>query len=161
MSTEDLTRANRDTTLLAPFFQTRLLMALNECHDHGYPILVTEAYRGPARQNYLFEQGRTREGKRVTDAKAWESFHQYGLAVDLAFLNGRKPYWPDPKDSLWERVHQIFERFSFEDISRERAHVQITAGMPWKEAYMIYRRETKPQKGLEGVWDLVEKRLNA
>lgn len=47
-------------------------------------FLPFEGFRGPERQNYLFHVEKT------TKAKAWQSAHNYGLAVDyVAFENGK------------------------------------------------------------------------
>lgn len=39
-----------------------------------------------AEQDALFAQGRTKPGKRVTNARGGQSFHNYGLAVDIVLL---------------------------------------------------------------------------
>lgn len=111
MSSIDLSKPNRDTTLLAPFVQNRLLMALNECHDLGYPVAVFEAYRSPARQNYLWELGRNgSKARKVTNARAWQSNHQYGLAIDLAFLpRPRAWHWPKSDDPIWDRCKRSWK----------------------------------------------------
>ena len=47
-------------------------------------FLPFEGFRSPERQNYLFHVEKT------TKAKAWQSAHNYGLAVDyVAFENGK------------------------------------------------------------------------
>ncbi len=147
--------ADKDVTKLAPFVQTRLALALNECHDAGYPVVVCEAYRTPQRQDWLYESGRTRKGKIVTRAKAWQSWHQYGVGLDLSFSDGRKMWWPKSDDPIWDRVHDIFARFGFEDLTFERAHVQITCGMFTGDA-----RALMSKSGIESVWQLIETRLN-
>lgn len=153
MSSIDLTKPNRDTTLLAPFVQNRLLMALNECHDAGYPVAVFEAYRSPARQDYLYEQGRGRAGKKVTFSKAYQSAHQFGLAIDVAFLPAPKKWtwegWP------WDAVTNIFEDHGFETLDFEKSHFQIMAGMKYQEAYKIYNSQ-----GMLALWDVVQRRFN-
>lgn len=156
MSIVDLSKPNRDTTLLAPFVQNRLLMALNECHDLGYPVAVFEAYRSPARQDHLWQIGRDgTKAKKVTDAKAWQSNHQYGLAVDLAFLpRPRAWHWPKSDDPIWDKVQEVMERFGFESLKWERPHFEITAGIKWSEAKRIYQ-----DQGALALWHIVEMRL--
>ena len=150
MSTIDLSKPNRDTTLLAPFFQNRLLLALNEAHDLGYPIAIFEAYRSPDRQQYLWEQGRTRPGKKVTFARAGESAHQLCVASDLAFWDGRKWSWDGP----WEKVHSVFENFGFETLDFEKAHVQILGGLTMREANKIAKDQS-----MLALWNVIEMRL--
>ncbi len=89
----------------------------------------------------------------MTNARAWESFHQYALAIDVCFFEGKKPYWPDKDDTLWDRVDAIMEDHGFESIGFERPHHQIARGLTWQEAYKIAR-----DQGLLAVWNLVELR---
>ena len=49
----------------------------------GIPLTVTFTYRSPATQAALYAQGRTTPGRVVTNARAGESFHNYGLAFDV------------------------------------------------------------------------------
>jgi peptidoglycan L-alanyl-D-glutamate endopeptidase CwlK len=53
--------------------------------QHGYDMALLEGYRSPERQNQLAAQG-----NHVTNAGAWQSYHQYGLAADCAFLRDGK-----------------------------------------------------------------------
>jgi peptidoglycan L-alanyl-D-glutamate endopeptidase CwlK len=43
-------------------------------------------YRSPEEQDALYAQGRTKPGKIITNAKAWQSIHNYGLAFDIVLL---------------------------------------------------------------------------
>ena len=53
--------------------------------QHGYEMTILEGYRSPGRQDAL-----SKLGPNVTNTKAWQSYHQYGLAADCAFvLNGK------------------------------------------------------------------------
>jgi D-alanyl-D-alanine dipeptidase len=55
----------------------------------GTYILVVSGLRTAAQQNALYEQGRTAPGHIVTNAKAGQSMHNYGLAVDVVpYLSG-------------------------------------------------------------------------
>ena len=53
----------------------------------GERLTVVQGRRTFPHQNKLFAQGRTSPGRRVTSAKAGQSYHNYGLAVDLAGVN--------------------------------------------------------------------------
>lgn len=150
----DLSKADRDMTKLCPWFASKVEEAIKIVNEAGYPIKITEGYRSPARQDWLFEQGRSRPGKRVTDARGWGSFHQYSLAVDIAFWDGKKFYWPDKTDTLWDRVDALMEDQGFESLGFERPHHQIARALSPLEAYKIAR-----QQGLMAVWDVVFRRL--
>ena len=92
-STPDLERArplirfaSREWALLDEAFRQRLLLVFKRMHDlHGYELVLLEGYRSPQRQAQLAALG-----TQVTQAGAWESFHQYGLAADVAFRQGQR-----------------------------------------------------------------------
>lgn len=81
-----LASADRRWEQLHPDFRQRLLWVYKAMKEqHGYDMVLIEGYRSPERQDML-----SRQGPHVTLARAWESYHQYGLAADSAFLrNGR------------------------------------------------------------------------
>ncbi|NBU34089.1 hypothetical protein EB118_16620 [bacterium] len=145
----DPKKINRDYASLAPFFSQRLQMAIQEAQDQGLSIDFFEGYRSPNRQDYLFEQGRTREGKIITKARAFQSWHQYGVAADLCFkIDGK---WAWSKSDPWDKVHEIMDDFGFEMLSWEKAHVQITAGMSISKAEKIVQ-----DHGLMVLWSIIE-----
>jgi len=78
--------ASRDWAMLDPDFEQRLLLAFRVMKEkHGYEMVLLEGYRSPERQQKLAAMGAS-----VTNAAAFQSWHQYGLAADSAFLrNGR------------------------------------------------------------------------
>ncbi len=80
-----------------------------------------------AEQNALYAQGRTRPGQRVTNAKGGQSYHNYGLAIDIVLLldkdgNGTyetaswdtKTDFDDDKKSDWQEIVAIFKRYGWE-----------------------------------------------
>jgi peptidoglycan L-alanyl-D-glutamate endopeptidase CwlK len=71
----------RDINELTPKAQKACRMFLEECKHQGLNVLVTETYRSQERQNYLYEQGRTRKGKKVTWTK--NSRHTSRRAWDI------------------------------------------------------------------------------
>jgi peptidoglycan LD-endopeptidase CwlK len=78
-----LTRgASRQWELLEADFRQRLLVVFKLMHDrHGYDMALLEGYRSPERQAQLAALG-----PQMTRAGAFESYHQFGLAADCAFL---------------------------------------------------------------------------
>jgi len=52
----------------------------------GVRLRLAYTYRSPEEQTALYNQGRTTRGSKVTNAKAWQSIHQYGLAFDIVIL---------------------------------------------------------------------------
>ena len=81
-----LASASRRWVLLDDAFAQRMLRIYQLMKDrHGYDMVLIEGYRSPERQNEL-----AASGNHVTNAAAFQSYHQYGMAADSAFLrNGR------------------------------------------------------------------------
>lgn len=90
----------RDTRLLFPPFYESLSLGLALARQDGHPLAIFETFRSPARQQKLFDQR-----PKVTNARPWASWHQYGMAADLAMLVGNKWSWDfDPA-----KIAQYFE----------------------------------------------------
>lgn len=81
-----LASASRNWQLLDPEYAQRLLLVFKIMREeHGYEMAILEGYRSPERQDML-----SKLGSQVTGAKAFQSYHQYGLAADCAFLRNGK-----------------------------------------------------------------------
>lgn len=81
-----LVSASRDWALLDSGYAQRLLMAFRLMKEkYGYEMALLEGYRSPERQDRLAALG-----NRVTNAAAFQSWHQYGMAADCAFLRDGK-----------------------------------------------------------------------
>lgn len=78
--------ANRNWQLLDPAFAQRLLVVFRIMKErHGYDMAILEGYRSPERQDAL-----AAAGSHVTSAKAFQSYHQFGMAADCAFVRNGK-----------------------------------------------------------------------
>jgi len=140
----------RDMAKLAPFVVLKVTAALDQCHEIGYNVAMFEGYRSPERQQWLYEQGRSRDGKIVTYAKPWESFHQYGLAVDIVGFLNKKWDW----NIDYDKVTAIFKEHGFESLKFEKPHFQITGGMSVQKAEKI-----ATSQGLLALWSIIESSL--
>jgi peptidoglycan LD-endopeptidase CwlK len=80
-----LASADRDWVKLQPEFRIRLLKLFKILKEKGYPLALLEGYRSPARQDMLANLG-----PHVTNARAFQSQHQYGLAADVAPIQDGK-----------------------------------------------------------------------
>lgn len=78
----NVTTANRDIKSLQPLAQQAAQLFLDTCKARGIDIFVTEYHRSQERQNYLYEQGRSRPGNIVTWTRS--SNHTSGYAWDIA-----------------------------------------------------------------------------
>jgi peptidoglycan L-alanyl-D-glutamate endopeptidase CwlK len=77
----DLGSANRKWAKLDGDFRQRLLVVFKIMKErYGYDMALIEGYRSPERQTMLAAKGSS-----VTNAGAYQSYHQYGLAADCAF----------------------------------------------------------------------------
>ncbi|AFS70788.1 MULTISPECIES: M15 family metallopeptidase [Exiguobacterium] len=58
-----------------------LIRVSHSCYN--IDIRITQGYRTNKQQDVLYEQGRSRAGDVVTNARGGESMHNYGLAIDF------------------------------------------------------------------------------
>ena len=101
-------------------------------------------------QDDIYAQGRTKKGKIVTYSKAGQSYHNYGLAVDIVLLydsdgNGTfdSASWDVfkdwDKDGLrdWMEVVEVFKKYGWEWGGdwrfKDLTHFQKTFGQHWSE----------------------------
>lgn len=77
----DVTKACRDISELTPQAQKACNLFMARCKARDLNVLITETYRSQERQNYLYEQGRSRSGKVVTWTK--NSRHTSRRAWDI------------------------------------------------------------------------------
>jgi len=127
-----------DLEYLYPPVKKAARLALDECQRAGYVVKVVETLRTFTRQASLYEQGRSLAGGVVTQAKAGQSYHNYGLALDISPTN--------------EAIAAIFEKYGFEWGARWKSfkdypHFQITFGLSVSQLNGLYE-----QGGLSNVW---------
>ena len=140
-------KPNRDWELLAPFFAQKLRAAIAECQAEGYPVELFEGYRSGERQEWLYESGRTRDGKIITYARAGESVHGLGLGADVVFKIDGKWLWSEPYD----KVEQIMLKHGLKSLKFERCHFEWPKGISTKRAHQIAQ-----ERGLLALWSIVE-----
>src|SRR5690606_14637390 len=84
----EIVTADRKWDRIDPDLQQRVLVTHQVMRDrHGIEMVLVEGYRSPERQARLARDGR------ATNAGAWASCHQYGLAVDSAPLRDGRLQW--------------------------------------------------------------------
>ncbi len=114
-----LDTASRNWQQLDADFTQRLLMTFKIMKEqHGYDMVIIEGYRSPERQNALAQMGGS-----VTNAKAFQSYHQYGLAADSAFMRNGKLVITE-KDPWAMRGYQLYGEVA--------ESVGLTWGGRWK-----------------------------
>ena len=65
------------------------------CKAAGIEVIITSTLRNNASQAALYAQGRTKPGKRVTNAPAGSSYHNYRLAWDFVPVVKGVAQWND------------------------------------------------------------------
>lgn len=146
MSKSPVQIINNDLAPLAPFFREKLLAAIADCKANGIVCGIFEGYRSPDRQDWLWEQGRVRPGKIITGAKAWQSWHQYGLAADVVIKTKGKWDW----NADYEPMIEIMKSHGFECLNFEKVHFEITGGLTIRQALKVQK-----DKGLVALWRTV------
>lgn len=105
---------------------------LDACKRAGIDVIITSTYRDAESQNALYAQGRTKPGRKVTNAKAGQSWHNWKLAFDFCPIVNGKAQWNDL--DLFRRCGEIAESCGLEWAGRwtrfkEYAHCQFTGGL--------------------------------
>lgn len=72
--------------LVHPELQKRVTAFFAKLETQGLLPRITQGLRTIDEQNALYAQGRTKKGEIVTNAKGGQSYHNYGYAVDIAFI---------------------------------------------------------------------------
>lgn len=100
----------------------------------GIPIQITQGYRSIKEQNSLYAIGRTVNGKKVTNAKGGQSYHNYGLAIDFVLLSndGNTALWT--VNNKWREVAAIGKSLGFKwggdwTSFKDYPHLEMTFGL--------------------------------
>lgn len=124
-----VTTTCRDIKQLNPVAQEACNLFMAECKKAGLNVLITETYRSQARQNYLYEQGRTRPGNVVTWTK--NSRHTGRMAWDIC-KNVKGKEYSDAKffDQCGAIAKKLGITWGGTWKSPDRPHFEVTA--TWK-----------------------------
>ncbi|MCQ9635827.1 M15 family metallopeptidase [Chryseobacterium sp. WG23] len=105
---------------LHPLVRKEVTEIVKECDEAltgRARVRITQGLRSFKDQDALYAQGRTKAGKKVTNAKAGQSIHNYGLAVDICLIiDGKVASWDTAKDwdndgvADWYECVKIFAR---------------------------------------------------
>lgn len=150
-------RVNLDL-LHGPFLEL-VLKVLAACRARGADYFLISGYRSFPEQASLYFQGRTKPGKKVTNAKPGESFHNYGLAVDCCrdanvLREGLQPDWDL---ASYKILQEEAERVGLESgmsfkTFREGPHIQfrLPAGVTLRQLKDLFEIG-----GLDAAWKLL------
>ena len=99
--------------------------------EKGIKIRVTSAFRTYEEQNEIYAEGRTITGKSIkTNAKGGQSYHNFGLAIDVVEISGSSALYSNPN---WETIGAFGESIGWEWGGRwtglvDKPHFQFTYG---------------------------------
>lgn len=109
---------------LHPSVREEVTKIITECNlslTGKAQVRITQGLRTFQEQNNLYALGRTKPGKKVTQAKAGQSVHNYGFAVDICLvINGETASWDTAKDwdndtiADWYECVKIFAKFGWD-----------------------------------------------
>lgn len=132
---------SRDLADLHPHVCVMAERLLADSAAAGIPLTVDCTLRSMATQAALYAQGRTRPGPVVTNAKPGHSYHNFGLALDVAPTELlHLPHWGDTPDhqartdAIWAQVGAIGKAIGFRwggEFSRlrDRPHFEWSDGL--------------------------------
>jgi|SRR6186713_3103368 len=97
-------------------------------------LRVVQGLRTIKEQNDMYAKGRTTPGPKVTNAKGGSSYHNYGLAIDLAELKDGKINWDFQYELLlpFAKKYNLVWGGSFTTII-DRPHFELTFNNNWKK----------------------------
>ena len=109
---------------------------ISACNKEGIDVIITSTYRDKESQDALYSQGRASPGKKVTNAKGGQSFHNYKVAFDFVPIVNGKAQWNDLK--LFKRCGDIGKSLGLEWAGdwksfKELAHFQFTNNLTLKD----------------------------
>jgi len=121
--------------LINPRFSDTIEHLAELLEAEGIVIRVTQGLRSWQQQAVLYAQGRTQPGNIVTNAPPGHSWHQFGLAVDVAPFDAQgSPDW-NSNDAQWKRIIGLGESLGLVSGSTfihcpDNPHFQMTGIFP-------------------------------
>lgn len=135
-------------SLVCPALADKIRQLAEMLLQEGIEIRVTQGLRSWAEQDALYAQGRTAPGKIVTNAAGGHSYHNFGMAVDVAPMDqSQQPDW-NVAHPAWQRIVQVGTSLGLDSGAQWRTfkdwpHLQLTGrfpeGAPSDEARQIFR----------------------
>lgn len=165
LRSKTLNQPCRDIGALTPLAQQACDLFLAECKRRGISIFITETYRSQARQDYLYEQGRTRPGNIVTWTR--NSNHTGRMAWDIAVNPPLALYDYATLHIAGQAAKDLGITWGGEWDTPDRPHFEITKdwkppeeeGEPMEERYQTI--DQVPEWGKGTVRKLTEKGIFA
>lgn len=132
---------------------TKIINEANAALTKHSQVRIVQGLRTIEEQDGLYALGRTKPGKKVTNAKGGSSFHNYGLAIDFCLLiDGKEISWDMAKDydedkkADWTEVVEIFKKYGWEwggnwSSIKDYPHFQKVFGNSWQTLLDRYKNK--------------------
>ena len=134
-------RSERNIATLLPQVQPLARALIESAAAIGIAIKVISGTRTYEEQNALYEQGRSKPGRIVTNARGGYSNHNFGVAFDIGVFEGGRYLEESP---LYEKVGILGESLGLEWGGRwkfkDAPHFQLKTGLTLEQARERVRR---------------------
>ncbi|NMH28440.1 M15 family metallopeptidase [Flavobacterium silvaticum] len=155
-------------TRLHPLIRTEVATIVDSCNKiltGKAKLRITQGLRTLEQQRKLYAIGRTIAGKKVTNAKAGQSIHNYGFAVDICLIvDGKEAIWDigkdfdDDKIADWMECVKIFKQYGWLwggdwKTNKDYSHFEKSGFSDWRtlsklpvndQGYIILTNEKRP-----------------
>jgi peptidoglycan L-alanyl-D-glutamate endopeptidase CwlK len=148
---------------LYPGFAVRISRMLGFCQDKEWNVEITAGLRSFHQQDDLWQKNRNDQGEPIgsvlTNAKGGQSWHNYGLAVDIVFKDQNLNALFD--DLRYAELGVVADYFHIHwlgenpKIKGDIYHFDVNFGYTINELLAIYNG---PEGGLHGVWKHLDNR---
>lgn len=153
-----LAKSSRKLLGLHPTVEYKARLLIKQAYDKGIYIMINQGLRTMADQTKLYNQGRFGNPPPiVTNAKAGDSYHNYGLAIDFNLLlpNGKDISWSTTRDGNldllpdWGQVVDLAKKLGFAwggdwRSFKDMPHFEMTFGFSIKDLKAGKRPATNP-----------------
>lgn len=139
---DERTRSNIMT--LHPAIRQDVVAIVLAARSLGIFLVVIEGNRSFARQDELYAQGRTKAGKIVTNARAGQSIHNYGLAWDAVEIKNGVAFF---ENTRWPQIVNLAKQRGFSwggdfNSIRDLPHFEKRFGLNTSQMLQRYQSRT-------------------
>ncbi|MCL2638146.1 MAG: M15 family metallopeptidase [Oscillospiraceae bacterium] len=125
---------------LHPAIQDSAIAFILAAQKQDINLRITDGFRSIEEQNILYEQGRTTPGAIVTNGRGGQSYHNFGLALDVVEMKDGVPLW---EETDWDKVGALGKQFGFEwggDWASfvDRPHFEMSFGFSTSQFLQMY-----------------------
>lgn len=126
--------------LLHPRIRKNAEEFITESEDQlGVTLRIVQGLRTIEEQDALYAKGRSKPGNKVTNAKGGQSYHNYGLAIDLVEIKDGKAKW----DFDYELLLPFANKYGFKwgglfKTIVDKPHFEKKYGYTWRRLLEKY-----------------------